>query len=73
MLDASFNLAVEGFDSPLVPQGPLHDYLPRRIALTPRVSGVPADDLMSLLDRAIDGADKDSLQAEALACSPRGR
>jgi len=72
MLNASFNLAVEGFDSPLVPQGPLHDYLPRRIALTPRVSGVPADDLMSLLDRAIDGADKDSLQAEALGLLAKG-
>jgi hypothetical protein len=72
MLDASLNLAVEGFESPLVPQGPLHDYLPRRIALTPHVSGVPAADLMSLLDRTIDDADKDALQAEALGLLAKG-
>ncbi len=72
MLDASFTLAAEGFESPLVPRGPVHDYLPRRVALTQRVSGVPADDLMALLDRAIDGADKDALQAEALGLLAKG-
>ena len=72
MLDASLNLAVEGFDSPLVPPGPLHGYLPHRVALTPRLSGVPAGDLMSLLDRAIDDADKDSLQAQALGLLAKG-
>jgi len=72
MLDASLHLAMDGIDSPLIPQGPLRDYLPRRITLTPRLSGVPADDLMSLLQRAVDSGDPDTLQAEAIALLAKG-
>jgi hypothetical protein len=72
MLNASLHLAVEGIDSPLIPPGPLRDYLPRRIALTPRLSGVPADDLVALLLRGIDGDDHDSLQAEAIGLLAKG-
>ena len=72
MLDASLHLAMAGIDSPLIPQGPLRDYVPRRIALTPHVSGVPAHDLMALLLHAIDTGDHDSLQADAIALLAKG-
>ena len=66
MLDVSLRLSMEGIDSPLFPQGPLRDYLPRRIALTPHLSGIPADALLSLLLRGLDGGEPEMLQAEAL-------
>jgi len=72
MLEASLHLAAVGFDSPLIPQGPLRDYLPRRIALSPRVSGLPMKDVMALLLRAIDEDDKDALQGEAVALLAKG-
>ena len=53
-------------NSPLFPPGPLRDYLPRRLALAPHLSGIPVDALVSLLLRAIDGGDPETLRAEAL-------
>ena len=64
-LDASLRMAWEGIDSPLVPKGPLRDYLPRRITLAPHLSGLPADELMALLLRAIDADDPSALADEA--------
>jgi len=72
MLDASLHLAMAGIDSPLIPQGPLRDYVPRRIALTPHLSGIPATDLIALLLHAIDTGDQDSLQAGAIALLAKG-
>jgi hypothetical protein len=58
--------AVDGLDSPAAPAGPLHDYMPHHIALTPRLSGVPAGPLLSLLRTAIASAGNDpALPAEA--------
>jgi hypothetical protein len=65
MLDASLHLSMQGIDSPLIPKGPLRDYLPRRLAFTPRLSGVPANDLIALLLRAIDSDDPKAVLEEA--------
>jgi hypothetical protein len=72
MLDASLHVAMAGIDSPLIPQGPLRDYVPRRIALTPHLSGIPAHDLIALLLHAIDTGDQTSLQADAIALLAKG-
>ncbi len=63
--EVSMRLSVDGVDVPAVRQGPLRDYLPRHLTLAPRVSGIPADELASLLLRALDGDDPQLLQAEA--------
>lgn len=56
MIEARFPIAVEGFDSPQIPPGPLRDVLPRSVSLTPRVSGVSKAALMTLLTDAVDAA-----------------
>ena len=81
-LDAGFKLGVDdgkllltcdvslaGFDSPLIPPGFVRDHLPRQIVLKPRISGVPRDDLVKLMLRAIDSdqADMTELQEQVLA------
>ena len=68
-IDLRMNLAVDGIDSPEIPAGPLRTYLPRHIALRPRVSGVPIDDAEQLLLRAIDsdGTHGDELAERAMA------
>ena len=66
IVDVSLRLSAEGVDLPQVQLGPLHDYLPRRITLAPHISGIPADALVSLLLRGLDGGDPEQLQAEAL-------
>ena len=77
MLDTSLTLALDGIDTPLVPPGPLHDLLPRHLALTPHVTGVPMDDVVALLLRVIDNPDADKQdvpppQAEAIRLLAKG-
>jgi hypothetical protein len=62
-------LGLEGIDSPMIPPGIYHDYLPRKISLKPRISGIRSDDLRRLALHAIDtnGKDTDKLQSEATA------
>ena len=66
--------SLEGIDSPMVPDGIYRDYLPRKIVLKPRISGVPAEGLTKLLLRAIDsdGTDKAELQEAAIALLAEG-
>jgi hypothetical protein len=64
-LDSTMRLVLEGIDTPLVPPGPLRDYLPRRISLKPHVSNIPLDALMQLLLRGIDGEEAEILRAQA--------
>lgn len=63
------DVALEGFNSPEVPAGVYRDYLPRKLVLKPRISGVPRDDLFKLILRAIDSsaADMPDLQEQAIA------
>jgi hypothetical protein len=68
-----FNLVLDGLDSPEIPPGVYRDYLPRHIALAPRVGGVPVSDLRALLLRAADSdGDDPQLQAQALGLLAKG-
>ncbi len=71
MLDASLRLSMDNLDSPLI-KGPLRDYLPRRLSLTPSIAGVPASDLMDLLLRAIDSDNPESLLGDLMALIGKG-
>lgn len=68
-LQVGLALGLEGFASPEVPSGVFQDYLPRRISLKPRISGIPGEDLIKLVLRAIDSdaADLPDLQDDAMA------
>lgn len=68
-LELGTSITLEGFDSPDIPKGVFRDYLPRKIALKPRISGIPSDDLIKLMLRAIDSdaSDMAELQASAMA------
>jgi len=64
-----FHFLLDGFDSPDVPPGVFRDYLPRHIAIAPRITGIPAADLHALILRAADSNGDDpllSVQARAL-------
>jgi hypothetical protein len=66
-LNARLSLALDGLDSPEIPPGILRDYLPRHIALTPRISNVPSAAGIDLLLKAIDAGDENSPELEAEA------
>jgi hypothetical protein len=64
-----FDLTLDGLDSPDIPAGVYRTYLPRHIAIAPRVGGVPSADLRDLMLRAADSNGDDPLlevQASAL-------
>jgi hypothetical protein len=71
-LDFSFTLMLDGLDTPMLPPGPLRDYLPRRVALTPHITGVPMDDVVALVLRAIDNKDAPPPQAEIIGLLAKG-
>jgi len=65
--------ALDGLDSPDVPPGVFRDYMPRHIAISPRLGGVPAADLRDLLLRAADSnGDDPLLEARAKALLEKG-
>lgn len=61
-------IAAQGLDSPMIPQGAIRGLLPTRVAIGPRVSGVPKETLLGFLGHAIDvmGDDDAELGEEAL-------
>ena len=62
------DMVLDGLDSDALPPGPLHGYLPRHIALAPRVSGLQADRVFALLRRAAASDGKDpTLESDAEA------
>ncbi len=73
-LDIHMLIALDGPDSPEIPPGVIHDYLPRHLSLKPRVSGVPTADVANLLNHAIDsdGTDDDALTQEAMGLMAKG-
>jgi hypothetical protein len=73
-MSLGIQIALEGLDSPMIPPGVFHDYLPKKIVLKPRLSGVPVQGLVDLADDAIatDSKDMAPLQAEALALMAAG-
>lgn len=67
----SGGMTIEGIASTAIPPGVYSDLLPRRIVLNPRIYGISRDDLVSLVNHAIDADMKDpkqvtGLQAEGL-------
>jgi hypothetical protein len=67
------SFALDGLDSADVPPGVFRDYLPRHIAIAPRIGGVPAADLRDLLLRAADSnGDDPMLEAQAKALLDKG-
>ncbi len=68
-LSLSISMQLEGIDSPDVPPGLLHDYLPRKLSFKPRISGIPSADVTKLLLRAIDSTAQElpALQNDATA------
>ena len=68
-----FDLALDGLDSPDIPAGVFRKYLPRHIAIAPRIGGIPSADLRDLLLRAADSnGDDPLLQTQASALLAKG-
>lgn len=66
LLTLRLNFALDGLDSPDIPAGVYRDYLPRHIALSPRIGGVVGNDLIDLLIASVDSNGHDpALQAQA--------
>ena len=61
------DITLQGFDSPEVPAGVYRDFLPRRFVLKPRISGIPSEDLVKLLLRAIDSSQADLTELQDAA------
>jgi hypothetical protein len=73
LLMLRINFLLDGLDSPEIPPGALHDYLPRHIAFAPRIGGIPAKDVMDLLILAVDSdGDDPVLQAKTDALMHKG-
>jgi hypothetical protein len=47
-------LSAEGLESPMIPDGPIKEFVPHRLTLTPSIGGVPKDVLVAYLKRAIE-------------------
>jgi hypothetical protein len=72
----SGGMTIEGIASTAIPPGVYSDLLPRRIVLNPRIYGISRDDLVALVNHAIDADMKDpkqvtGLQAEGLGMLAR--
>ncbi len=58
-LSLRLRFGLDGLTSPDLPEGVIRDYLPRHFAVAPRVSGLPAAEVMKLLQRALDSDGND--------------
>ena len=58
---AEFGIRLElaGFQSAMIPAGPIRQLVPKRIAIAPRLTGAPKGTVVAFLSRAIDVAGKD--------------
>jgi hypothetical protein len=66
------HVALDGIDSGRLPQGPLRAFVPRRLALTPRLSGISLARVTALLRDAVEDPDNPMLTAEAAALAQDG-
>ncbi len=55
--DIKMRIAVDGVDSPQLPPGPLHDLVPHHVVLAPHFSGIPVNDLLAMISKAVDSDD----------------
>jgi hypothetical protein len=65
-VDVKLRLSAEGLESPMIPPGPWVEFIPHKVSLTPRVSGVAKDGLVGLLRTAIETEGSD-IEAQAMA------
>ncbi|OJY70399.1 MAG: hypothetical protein BGP12_21920 [Rhodospirillales bacterium 70-18] len=71
--DLAWRIDIEGLQSPMIPEGVMRDYLPKRIALTPHIGGIPKHDLEDLILRSIDDPNAaDNAMASVLALLDKG-
>ncbi|MCX7381815.1 MAG: DUF2125 domain-containing protein [Alphaproteobacteria bacterium] len=54
--EVALRLELAGLTTALLPQGPIRQLMPRRIAIAPRLTGLPKSEVLALLGRAIDSA-----------------
>jgi hypothetical protein len=66
------HLALDGIDSGRLPQGKLRAFVPRRLVLTPRMSGLSLARVLALLRDAAEDPDNPMLVAEATALAQDG-
>ncbi|MEI6283425.1 MAG: DUF2125 domain-containing protein [Alphaproteobacteria bacterium] len=73
-LSARMPIALEGFDTPLLPSDAVREFLPRMFVLSPRIAGVSKAVLLEALDRVLENTDEkpdmDSEIANLLSASP---
>jgi len=55
--DIKMRIAVDCIDSPQLPPGSLHDLVPHHVVLAPHFSGMPVNDLLALISKAVDSDD----------------
>lgn len=65
-VDVKLRLSAEGLESPMIPPGPWVEFIPHKVSLTPRVSGVSKDAVVALLRTAIETEGSD-IEAQAMA------
>ena len=65
-VDVKLRLSAEGLESPLIPPGPWVEFIPHKLSLTPRMSGLAKDAVVGLLRRAIETEGED-FEAQAMA------
>lgn len=65
-VDVKLRLSAEGLESPMIPPGPWMEFIPHKVSLTPRVSGVAKDALVGLLRTAIETEGQD-IEVQAMA------
>jgi hypothetical protein len=69
LMEMRVPMALEGLDSPMIPQGAMRELLPKMVSLVPKVGGVPKAELTAILLRALDRdtPDSNAVQAELTA------
>lgn len=65
-VDVKLRLSAEGLESPMIPPGPWVEFIPHKVSLTPRVSGVSKEAVVALLRTAIETEGSD-IEAQAMA------
>ena len=68
-LDMHMLMTLDGVASPMIPPGVIASYVPKHFSIAPRIGGIPAADVMALIDHAIDsdGSDEDQGRLQEMA------
>ncbi len=67
--DLRMRMAFEGLASPDIPPGIARDYVPHKLVIAPHVSGVPAQAIFDLIERAVDNDKPKPEEMQALAAT----